>query len=180
MIDKEWFKEVYLNYHILTYKVIILIVKDRQVSEDLTQDVFMTFYYNADTINDTSKLKSWLIRTATNKAINHYNRSKRTVILPKDYFEQIENAMSANPSKILDEKELVLELRKVINLLPFNLRVVVVLYYYLEMPQKDIAKILNISLGTVKSRLYYARKIIKEYYQKYEQSEFKGVPNYEK
>ena len=68
----------------------------------------------------------------------------------------------------MDKKELALEIRKAINKLPEDMKALILLYYFLEIQQKEIAEILGVALGTVKTRLRRARLAIKNHLLKEE------------
>ncbi len=163
MMDKKWVKNIYANYQNLVYRVAVSIIKDVQLAEDIMQDVFVTLYYKADHIRDKNKIKTWLIRTTVNRAIDFTRKLQRVVALPADFFEQLDSSPLSDPVKELDEKELVMEIREGISSLPPDLRSLVILYYFLEMPQKDISEVLEIPINTVKTRLRRARLMIRSY-----------------
>lgn len=159
MEDKTWLKNIYLEYQNLVYSVAVSTIKDAQLAEDITQEVFVTLYFKYDTIRDQSKIKPWLIRTTVNRTLDFARKLKRSVILPDDYFERIEETTWGDPTREMDEKELAMELHKAIDKLPEDLKVLVVLSYFLGIPLKEIAQSLGLALGTVKTRLRRARLI---------------------
>jgi len=163
MMDKKWVKNIYANYQNLVYRVAVSIIKDVQLAEDIMQDVFVTLYYKADHIRDKKKIKTWLIRTTVNRAIDFTRKLQRVVALPTDFFEQLDSSPLSDPARELDEKELVVEIREGISSLPPDLRALVILYYFLEMPQKEISEVLEMPLNTVKTRLRRARLMIRSY-----------------
>jgi RNA polymerase sigma-70 factor (ECF subfamily) len=130
------------------------------------QEVFITLYYKAGSIRDRKKIKSWLAKTAANRAIDFLRRAQKTVTLSDDFFARIPDNTWADPVIEMDKKELVREIHKAIGLLPEETKVLVVLYYFGEIPQKEIAATLGIPPGTVKTRLRRARLAIKNYLQK--------------
>lgn len=162
-MDKKWVKNIYTEYQNLVYRIAVSIIKDAQLAEDIMQDVFVTLHYNADHIRDKSKIKTWLIRATVNRSIDFTRKFHRVVALPSDFFEQQSSSALSDPAGEMDKKELVLEIREGISSLPADLKVLVVLYYYLEMPQKDISEVMETPLNTVKTRLRRARLMIRSY-----------------
>ena len=91
MRDKSWLKNIYFEYQNLVYSVAVSIIKDVQLAEDIVQEVFITLYFKAGDIRDRKKIKYWLARTTTNRAIDFLRSSKKVVTLSEDFFEQLPN-----------------------------------------------------------------------------------------
>ena len=157
MDDKIWLKNYFLEYKNLVYRVAVSIIKDAQLAEDIVQEVFVTLYCKADHIQDINKIKPWLVKTTVNRAIDFTRKSKRVVILGDDFFEQLQDKTSADPASDMDKRELSLEIHKTMDMLPPEMKALVFLYYFLEIPQKEIAEDLGLAIGTVKTRLRRAR-----------------------
>lgn len=166
MRDKNWLKNIYSQYQNLVYSVAVSIIKDGQLAEDIVQEVFITLYYKGGGIRDRKKIKPWLARTAANRAIDFLRRAQKTVTLSDDFFARLPHNSGADPVSELDKKELVADIHKAVGALPEEARVPVVLYYFGEIPQREIAETLGLPLGTVKTRLRRARLAIKGHLQK--------------
>lgn len=163
MGDKSWLRNIYDEYQNLVYSVAVSIIKDAQLAEDIVQEVFVTLYFKAEGIRDRNKIKRWLVRTTANRAIDFLRRSQKVVTLSEDFFEQLTNNTWADPGVEMDKKELIQEIHKAINRLPEDMKVLVILYYFLEFQQKEIAETMGLPLGTVKSRLRRARLVLKSH-----------------
>lgn len=162
MSNMEWLQNIYLEYRNLVYRVSVSITKDQGLAEDVMQDVFVTLHQKASHIRDKSKVKAWLVKTATNRSIDMTRRAKKVVYMPEEDFNRHENGSSwADPTLPLDEKEAVEEIRQALEELPPEQKALILLYYYMEMPQHEIAASLDIPLGTVKTRLKRAREKLK-------------------
>lgn len=170
MVNKSWLKKIYVDYQNLVYRTAVSITKDPQLAEDVVQDVFVTLYYKGAGIRDKSRIKSWLVRTTVNRAIDFTRHQQKVVNMPGDFFEFQEQKSWADPAASMDQKEMAQEMKKAVNSLPAELKALVTLYYYLETPQKEIAAALNIPLGTVKTRLKRARDLLKHYFLKIEEN----------
>jgi RNA polymerase sigma-70 factor (ECF subfamily) len=168
MRDKSWLKNIYFEYQNLVYSVAVSIIKDVQLAEDIVQEVFITLYFKAGDIRDRKKIKHWLARTTTNRAIDFLRSSKKVVTLSEDFFEQLPNNTWADPFTEMDKKELTREIHKAINKLPGDMQALIFLYYFQGIQQKEIAEIMGIALGTVKTRLRRARLAIKSHLLKEE------------
>ena len=168
MGDKSWLKKIYSEYQNLVYSIAVSIIKDAQLAEDIVQEVFVTLYFKAGDIRDRKKIKHWLVRTTTNRSIDFLRSSQKVVTLSEDFFERLPNDTLTDPVVEMDKKELALEIHKAINKLPEDMKALILLYYFLEIQQKEIAEILGIALGTVKTRLRRARLAIENHLLKEE------------
>ncbi len=168
MDDNNWLKNIYLDYQNLIYSVAVSIIKDAQLAEDIVQEVFVTLYYKASDIRDKNKIKPWLVRTTVNRAIDYTRRRQKVVTLADDFFDNMQNNTLADPASEMDEKELTMEIHRAIKTLPADMKALVILYYFAEMPQKEIAETLAMPLGTVKTRLRRARLALKSNLQENE------------
>ncbi len=134
----------------MVYRIAICNAKNKEDAEDIFQDVFISLIKNLHKIENEKHLKYWLIRTTINFSKNlHLSFWKKKVLL--------ENKEKGK-TYIDDE---VLLLREEIKTLSDKQKSVIYLYYYEGYSIKEISEILNISDGTVKSRLSSARNNLK-------------------
>jgi RNA polymerase sigma-70 factor (ECF subfamily) len=135
-------------------------VKDKHTAEDIFQDVFIKVYKNLESFRDESGIKTWIIRITINTAKDYLKSAysqkvvpmmdfKEDMITSEDDFEEVENR---------DRDEMI---RKIVMGLPDQYREVLLCIYYHDMSVADTAKSLGIAEGTVKSRLFRAREIMK-------------------
>jgi len=138
----------------------------RAMAEDAFQEAFVQLHISAATFDVTRRLKPWLFTIAANKARDALRSRARRSAAPLDATiggdENQDTYASVMPSNIPapDENLLNLETRlavqDIVKLLPENLRMVLVLCYFHDFAYKEIAEMLNLPLGTVKSRLHTA------------------------
>ncbi|MBN2415834.1 sigma-70 family RNA polymerase sigma factor [bacterium] len=137
-------------------------------AEDLSQEVFIKAYRNLDQFRGESSFSSWLYKIAVNTNINR-NRKKMTAVLKRS--TSIEHAGDSwkslspdtNPEKQTDASLLRTHIDTALDRLSRNERCVFVLKHYQEFPLQEIALIMDVSVGTVKSTLFRAvRKMRKE------------------
>lgn len=135
-------------------------------AEDLTQDVFLKAYRKADTFNGQSTLSTWLYRIARNTVIDAQRKRKFRNFFTGVRFESTEIPMDPpNPTSQYDEVETleVQELvRKSIAQLPEPFRSVLIWREIEELPYAQICEITGESEGTLKSRLFHAKKKLKD------------------
>jgi len=137
------------------------------MAEDVFQETFLQLHISAATFDTSRRLKPWLFTIAANKARDAMRKSYRRRAAPLDATvagssDEATTYADLMPSDIPapDESLLNLETRQavqnIIQQMPENLRTVLLLSYFNEFPYKEIAEILDVPLGTVKSRLHAA------------------------
>lgn len=152
------------------YSFCIYLTGSRDLADDLYQQTFLTAIEKGD-IDPDNNPRSYLLGIAVN--LRNNQRRKLLFRRNREYLESddvISNISDGNENMgdELERKERNKEIRKGVALLPEKLRQVVIMYYTEELPVAEIASILNISEGTVKSRLSNARKKLKERLIRYE------------
>jgi RNA polymerase sigma-70 factor, ECF subfamily len=136
-------------------------VKDKTLAEDLTQDIFVKCYKSLDTFNGKSKLKTWLWRIAINHC-KDFLRSwyNKNVVFNGDK-EHISNASISKVEEAVVQKDEDDQLIHSIMMLPMKYREVIYLFYYEELPIKEIADLTGTGENTVKTRLRRAKELLK-------------------
>lgn len=144
-------------------------LRNRELAEDTFQTTFMTVYQKAETFEEGKRFKPWLYAIATNQAIDASRKRKRrqTISIENEWESgessakagSLRDVLESNNEKpdslaMMDEKKV--QVRKAIDTLPENLRQVLLLAYFHEFKYQEISEVLEIPLGTVKSRLHAA------------------------
>lgn len=146
-------------------------------AEDMTQEILLQIYTKIGTLNEPAAFWSWLGRMTANCCKNALTRTHTDLpILDDDernsVLDNIENEdRQTVPEKAFDNAETSRMIGEIVDALPEAQRNCVLLYYYDEMSVKEIAQVLDASENTVKSRLNYARKTIKENVLDYEKKQ---------
>lgn len=158
---------VHLNY---LYGLARGLTKDSVSSEDLVQETYLRAYRNFDMFRRGTNCLAWLIRIMTNTFINHYHKTKRKPIhqeLNQDICPdeshadgQVHDVHSVDDDRLLDYF-VSDHVKKAINSLPGEYRVMVILADLRGLPYQDIATHLGCPLGTVRSRLSRGRMLLK-------------------
>lgn len=148
------------------YKFCYHLTRNKHDADDLFQDTWLKVTRYISHYDLTKKFKTWLLTITANLYKDRYRKAKRR--LAKTCYsydtetqeEQMENIKSKSnlPDICLEEEEEKAQLHKAVNKLNDKLRVPIILFYFKEMDQNQIAEILDIPVGTVKSRLNAARK----------------------
>lgn len=143
------FCELVKTYRYQLYVIAFAILKNEEDAQDAVCSAILKAYEHIDQLKNPHKFKAWMITITKNEAL-HIKR--RRLELPGD--EKIEELLEP----VRDHYN---ELWDVIQNLPEEYRLVIVLFYYNELSLRDITKVLNIPLGTVKSRLNRGRELLK-------------------
>jgi len=163
--NKEAFHVIYEKFKIPVYNIVFSMIKDRDKTADILQDTFIKVIRKIDQLQDIKKLKYWIFRIAVNSTINVLNKDKR-LMLPGDDMEVISDKVAMDDFQLSHEEDkeemhyLILEL---VDRLPVKQRMVFTLKYMENFKETEIAEILDIPVGTVKSRLNISRNRIKEW-----------------
>ena len=168
MTDKE-LEQIYNEAYKAVYWTAMSLLKNEADAEDIVQDTFVTLIESYDSINDKSKVTSWLKKTAANKCLDRLKLAK-TDNMDEEFFDSVE----AVPEDFLPDSIVESEAaRKVVvdiinNSLSDDIRRTLILFYFDDMSIKEIAVALGVPEGTVSRRLNFARNKIKKEVEKYE------------
>lgn len=152
---KEQFEEIYKMYKNSILRTCYMILKDYQLAEDATQDVFVRVYCKLNTFKAKSDIKTWITRIA----INVCKSKMRTRAYSETINSETVIVHSQNKDEHKTENKLIIS--ESVMRLPKDLREVTVLFYYQELKQKEIAKMLKIPETTVAYRLRKAKEQLK-------------------
>lgn len=134
------------------------------MAEDISQEVFITIYKSILSFNERSSLGTWIYRITVNKSLDHLrarNRRQRGMVgqlfFPDSGEPAVDKPEFVHPGIQLERKEKAIYLFKAIETLPDNQKTVFVLAHIEDLPQKEIAEIMDISLKAVESLLQRAK-----------------------
>ena len=149
-------------------------LSNEQDAEDMTQEVLVTIYTKLDTLQEPAAFHKWVNQITSSRCINALNRTHVEYQFAEDEeghsildtLEELDEQVI--PDKAIDNAETVRMIEEIVGSLPDVQRAATLMFYYNEMSVKEIAQAMNVSENTVKSRLNYARKAIKEKVLDYE------------
>ena len=163
--DRNAYGELVRIHHHGVVHVIYRMCGDADLAQDAAQDAFIRAWLNLPSFRQGTSLRNWLYRIAVNAALDVVRRSARN---PSVDFETISMAdPQESPEAALLQKERAEAVRRAILELTEAGRSVLVLREYGGLSYNEIATALDIPLGTVMSRLNYARRQLKESLQRY-------------
>lgn len=140
-------------------------IGDYETAADLSQEVFVRLYKSRKRYRANGSFSSFIFTIAANLARNHFRWQKRhpETSLSDSVVASIgEDPSAINPGERLERSEASVEIKAAIDRLPEKLRSPVILFYFNELAQSEIATILNCSEKSVETRLYRARKLLNE------------------
>ena len=139
-------------------------VQDMQIAEDIAQEVFVTVYKNILSFKEQSSLSTWIYRITVNKCLDHMRaktRQKRSGFLAQLLDKEGNEAISApdfvHPGVLAENREKASYLFKAIYSLPENQKTAFVLTHIEDLPQKEVAEIMEMTVKAVESLLQRAK-----------------------
>ncbi|WLD94254.1 sigma-70 family RNA polymerase sigma factor [Alkalihalobacillus sp. AL-G] len=154
----EWLMEEYGHSVI---RLAYTYVKQKQLAEDIAQDVFIKCYEKMDDFREESSYKTWLYRITVNKCKDFIKSwSYKNVMVTEFFSSKWRRIDTTAEMEMLVNEENQYIAEKVISL-PIKLREVIILHYYEEMKIEEISSLINVNRNTVKSRMHRARSLLK-------------------
>lgn len=161
--DKELLIDEIMNkYGQEVLQLVYSYVNNKEVAEDLTQDIFVKCYKSLHTYKGNSNLKTWLWRIAINHCKDYlkswYNKK---IIVTEDDFTYMESQKESVEQTVIQNAE-DRELASAVMNLPIKYREVIYLFYYEELSIKEIAIVIDVKENTIKTRLKKAKELLKK------------------
>ncbi len=153
--------ELYERYKTPIFRTALAITRDQGAAEDVLQECFIRLLTHADRIRTDAPVGPWLYRVAINLSCDWVNHRHRWSALLGKLVERWTAPFRVEGT--VEEREIQEKVREAIRALPLPQQVVIVLYYLEGLSLKEIAEILEVPEGTVKSRLHYGREALKEH-----------------
>ncbi len=155
------FDNVYTTVFPLVVRIAFRITGDMSVAEDICQEAFVRYYERSPTIPSLEESKYWLIRVTKNLCFNYEKRRGRERKVFEKILKEPGKAAETGETEVL-KKESLAAVQKALDLLPYNLRIVLVLKEYGDLSYKEIGSVLGITEGNVKVRVFRARERLAE------------------
>lgn len=167
--DQDAYAEVVEIYKDKIFQICYRMLGNRHEAEDIAQEAFLRAYVNINSFNINLKFSSWLYRIATNLCIDRIRKKKPDYYLDAEVagtdgltmYSQIP-AETRLPEEDVESLELRDTIQKEISKLPEKYRTVIVLKYIEELSLNEISAILDIPLGTVKTRIHRGREALRK------------------
>ncbi|WP_298239024.1 sigma-70 family RNA polymerase sigma factor [uncultured Algibacter sp.] len=134
------------------------LVKDADVAKDIAQDSWGVIINKIDNLKNPESFGSWASRIVCTKSLDWLKNNKRK----RENLETLKHEQEIFKSEEHNSEEIKIKLLKTIKTLSKNQQVIIKLFYVQDYSLKEISDILNISVGTAKSRLFHAREKLKQ------------------
>jgi RNA polymerase sigma-70 factor, ECF subfamily len=134
--------------------------KNWEMTEDLTQEVFVNVYKNIDTFKGESSIKTWIFRICINKCKDYLRSWHYRKIQLSEFTKEIISEKSPE-SEYMDVERNEVVSKAVIDL-PIKYREIILLYYYKDFSLEEISILMDVNLSTIKSRLRRARMLLEK------------------
>lgn len=169
----ECFDEIFQRYQSMVFNLAFRVLGDREEALDVTQEVFLSIYRKLHRFRGEASLKTWIYRIAINRASNRcrwWSRLRRRGTISLDEhlnkdddrtFSESLHASGETPEQALLMREMRWEIERSLLRLPVQQRVAVIMRDVEGLSYEEIADLLKVSLGTVKSRIARGREELK-------------------
>ena len=162
--NREALNELFKSVQDPLFRYIVSLVRDKHLAEDILQEVFIRIYRKLRWLREPEAFRAWTYQIASREAFRYLNRERRWSDQVRD-----EAMLTAVPANELDGEfpsEMIETLPQLVGDLSPASRAVVVLFYLHEMSLVETAAVLDIPLGTVKSRLAYGLECLRRSFKK--------------
>ena len=147
------------KYKHMVFTLSIRIVKNREEAEEISQDVFVKAYTNLKSFKGDSKFSTWIYKIAYYASLDVIKRNKKQINSENiDEIYEGDLGVLQDALSYLEEKERKSIIKKSLLKLSEDEQVILTLYYFEEMPLKEISEVVNLSLDNIKVKLFRARK----------------------
>lgn len=165
--DEAAFRELVNRYKNGLYAFLKQFLNHQDMVEDAFQETFLQLFTSRDSFDTSRPLRPWLFTIAANKAKDALRKRQRTAAIPigsiaesqEMSFDDVLNTLTSDstmPYENLQKSETASLVSQIITDMPENLREILILAYFNKFSYKQMAQILSIPIGTVKSRLHTA------------------------
>ena len=161
-MDADILEEIYQRYSRELFLYLYAILRDTSAAEDILQDTFLKAFLALD--KSHPNFRAWLYKVGKNECLNYLKRQKKLV--PEAAMEYFHETFS--PLDEILQKEQNHILLKSLMKLPTLSREVIVMQYFFDLPQREIAEILDLSPGNVRIIVHRSKKELKKEVEKHE------------
>lgn len=156
--DLEALGQLYDAYRLPVYRTALAITRDPDAAEDILQEVFLRLNTYVDRVDTSLPLAPWLYRIAVNLSYTWVTRLNKWRVPLENFIDKLIAPARHNPEPVAEQNDDLRRMQAAIEQLPLNQRIVIVLYYLNDLSLQEMADTLGCPVGTVKSRLHYARE----------------------
>jgi len=163
------YQELLLKYQKTVFHIILKIIRNADDAQDLVQETFMRAFKTLESYRSEFRFSTWLCKIAANCSID-YLRKKKIKAFSMDKPIETKNGTvevefrdkGANPEEYMLRKQKLISIEEAIESLPEKYKEVIVYRHHDDKSYEEIAKIMDIPIGTVKARIFRARELLKK------------------
>ncbi len=152
---------LYDRHNRMVYRTALAITGDPEAAADLLQDVFLRLYRFSARVDPSRPLEPWLYRMTANLACTWVKR-QRWMRPIEDLADWLSGDGRHSPTQAAELAETAGAIHRALNALNLSQRTVIVMYYINELSLQEISEVLDVPVGTVKSRMHYGRRALKK------------------
>ena len=152
---------LFRRYQLPLYVYVFELVHDEQASRDIVQEAFINAARHLGSLREDGKFGSWLFGIAHQKCLQRWRKQGREAAALEEYAAAPID-WEDDPVELLIRAEQEAAIMKLLNQLPVAQRSVLLLHFVEDFPLEEISRITETPLGTVKSRLHYAKKSLRK------------------
>ena len=159
--DPEAWDRLFQRYQLPLYSYVYELVRQEQASLDLVQETFINACRHLGSLREDEKFGAWLFGIAHQKCLQHWRRRARDRFLADEQSPETLAGPEADPAELLIRQEQEEQFLATLDRLPPSQRSVVLLHFLEDFSIEEIADITGVPPGTVKSRLFYAKRLLR-------------------
>lgn len=167
--DREAFEIIVRKYQTPLFNYFFRMIQERELSLEMTQEVFLRAYVNLQTYNEDFQFSTWLFRIASNLLIDYWRKKKLPLVFMDAQDEDEGRPCVQVPdfepsvSEQYERKATIEAISRAIARLPENFRELFVLRHINDFSYEEIARIKNLPVGTVKNRVFQAKEMLRQF-----------------
>jgi RNA polymerase sigma-70 factor (ECF subfamily) len=150
---------LFRRYQLPLYVYVFELVRDEQAGLDIVQETFIAAVRHIAGLREDAKFGSWLFRIAHQKCLQRWRKKQEFLF---DEIPETPDEFEDSPDDLLIRQEQEAEFMNLLNQLPLPQRSVLLLHFVEEFSLEEIARITETQLGTIKSRLHYAKRALRK------------------
>lgn len=159
--DVEAFETLYKSYATRALRTVYLIHSSERDAQDIVQEAFLQAWRSLGSLRETEAFHVWFYRILMRVISRRRRKLRGFTLLPRPVeLPDVADLSSPSPEEQVEHNEQLTALRLAVNALPATYRVPLVLRYYSRLTEAEVAQVLSVPLGTVKSRVHHARKLL--------------------
>ncbi len=144
------------------YNTALFTLNDEVLAQDATQDAFVRVYRGLGRFKGTAKLSTWMYRIVKNVCYDYFKRQRPAGLDEEFDAEALADSAGADPGVGFQSDWRHAQLRRAVGQLPQKQRLAITLHYFQDLAYEEVAAVMNLPLGTVKSYLHRAKATLAE------------------